>query len=272
MRNWKQLVQERLATLKLPPGAKEDVVAELAAHLEDSADTGPVASQSENHALTQIQWHKLARAIEHTKREEGRMNHRTKTLWLPAIAILFSTGLVLLLLDRAAFLQRLIWIACMAMLIRTVVAETNHLSQRARSLWLPAMVNLTLTTGLLFILDRLNLDEPGFATGGNIAKAFRIAWLVPLPVLGALGALLAKRGQASRAERLIAGLAPSLVWLAVLVVLGLIFAFDRRDFVGNPLHDLALSAVGLVILPGLALLMGVLPFLRDPGPVAVRQD
>ena len=272
MRDWKKLVQERLSTLNLPPGTKEEVVAELAAHLEESAAAEPIASESADPALADIPWHKLMHAIEHTKRERGTMNRRTKTLWLPTIAILFAAGLVLLLLQRAAFLQRLIWSACMVLLICTVVSEANHLSQRARALWLPAIVNLTLMVAWFVILDHWNLDEPGIITAGHIAKAFRIPWLLPLPVLGAVGALLARRAQASRAERLIAGLAPSLVWLATLAALALIFAVDRRDFSGVPLHDLALSAVGLVILPGLALLMGVLPFLRNSEPVAIQQD
>lgn len=201
------------------------------------------------------------------------MNHRTKTVWLPSMAILFAAGLVLMLLDRAAILQRLIWIACMALLLCAVVSEANRLSQRTSSLWLPAIVNLTLTTAVLFTLDRLNLNAPGIATAGHIAKAFRIPWLLPLPVLGAVGAQLARRAQASGAERLIAGLAPSLVWLAALAVVALIFACDRRDFAGgSSLNSLALSALGLVILPALALLLGVLPFLRDSKPVAAQQD
>lgn len=232
MRDWKQLVQERLSRLNLPPGTKQEVIAELAAHLEESAVAEPRDSESANPALPDIQWQQLMHAIENTKRERGAMNRRTKTLWLPAMSILFAAGLVLMFLQRADFLQRLIWIGCMALLICTVVSETNHLSQRARALWLPAIVNLTLMGALFVILDHFNFDEPGIATPGNLAKAFRIPWLLPLPVLGAVGALLARRAQASRAERLIAGLAPSLVWLTTLAALALIFAVDRRDFSG----------------------------------------
>lgn len=267
MPDWQTVVRREMAQLNLPRDAKEEVITELASHLEDSAETDPQASESD-----QIQWRSLVRTIERTKCKEAGMNHRTKTVWLPSIAVVFAVGLVLMLLDRAAFLQRLIWIASMTMFLCAALSEANRLSQRTRSLWLPAMVNLTLTFGLFIILDGLNLDEPGIATAGHIAKAFRIPWLLPLPLLGAVGALLARRAHASRAERMIAGLAPSLVWMAVLAVLGLIFALDQRHFAGAPLRYLPLSAIGLVILPALALSLGALPFLRDSTPVAVQQD
>jgi hypothetical protein len=263
MPDWKRLVEERLASLNLPPGDKEEVIAELAAHLEDSAAADPEEGGTGNRALTQVPWHKVLRVIERTKHEERSMNHRTKTIWLPVIATLFATGVILLLLNRAAVLQHLIWIACMAMFLCAAASEANRLSPRTRTLWLPVLMNLTLAFGLFIILDALNLNEPGIATAGNIVKAFRIPWLVPLPVLGALGALLARRAQASRSERLVAGLAPSLVWLAVLVVVGLVLAYDPRDFAGVAPHDFVLSAIGLVVAPALALSLGVLPFLRE---------
>jgi hypothetical protein len=150
--------------------------------------------------------------------------------------------------------------------IQAAKHEEGTMNQRTRALWLPAMANMALAVGLIIILDRLNLDEPGIATAGHIVKAFRLPWLLALPISGAVGALLSKRAQASRAERLIAGLAPSLAWLAVFFVIGLAFVCDRRDFAGFPMDDLALSVVGLVILPALALLLGTLPFLRESRP------
>ena len=35
MPDWKKLVRERLSVLNLPPSAKNEVIAELAAHLEE---------------------------------------------------------------------------------------------------------------------------------------------------------------------------------------------------------------------------------------------
>lgn len=273
MPDWKKEITQRIVGLDLPADARQEVISELASHFEDCENNSSDKSRNSNALdVDTVNWRQLTRAIDRAKQGEVWMNRRIKKLWLLAIAILFAAGLILMLLDRAALLQRLIWIACMAMFLRAAASKDNRLHQRTRSLWLPVMMNLTLTFGLFIILDGLNLDEPGIATAGHIAKAFRLPWLLPLPVLGALAALLAKRAHASRAERLIAGLAPSLVWLAVLVVIGLIFAFDRRDFAGAPLHYLPLSIVGLVILPALALLLGILPFLGKPDPVTAQQD
>lgn len=149
--------------------------------------------------------------------------------------------------------------------IRAAQHKERNMNQRTRALWLPAMANMALAVGLIIILDRLNLDEPGIATAGHIVKAFRLPWLLALPISGAVGALLSKRAQASRAERLMAGLAPSLAWLAVLSLWGWL-SFVTGDFAGFPLDYLALSVVGLVILPALALLLGTLPFLRESRP------
>jgi hypothetical protein len=78
MPDWKKLVEARLTTLNLSPSAKEDVVAELAAHLEDSEFTNRATSEPVSPALRHIPWCKLANAIEHSKGEEGTMDFRTK--------------------------------------------------------------------------------------------------------------------------------------------------------------------------------------------------
>ena len=134
---------------------------------------------------------------------------------------------------------------------------------RVKSLWLPLLANLAATIGLSLLFDFANWEEPGVAIYGHTAKAFRVYWLLAMPLLGALGAMLAKRARASRTERLIAGLAPSLLWLVVLVMLAVPLAFAPQQFAGVPLNDFALSAVGLVILPAAALWLGALPFLGD---------
>jgi len=65
------------------------------------------------------------------------------------------------------------------------------------------------------------------------------------------------------AARLIAGLAPSLVWLAVFTIMTLAFALDRHDFAAFPLDYFAVSAVAWIVLPAISLGLGTLPFLRE---------
>jgi hypothetical protein len=88
---WTTLVRENLSALDLPHDAREAVIAELAAHLEDSEDTDESA---------EISWRGLKHAIEHAKHKEDQMNHRTKALWLPGLASLAAANLFLLVLTR----------------------------------------------------------------------------------------------------------------------------------------------------------------------------
>jgi len=207
MPDWKKEIRGRMQRLNLAPETREEVIAELASHLED-AESEPSNRQG---SISAIKWRKLATAIERSKKGTV-MNRRIKSLWLPSLA------------------------------------------------------NLAAMIALVILFDRFNLQEPGLATPGHVGRAFRIPFLFMLPALGALGAFLAQRAQASRAERLIAGLVPSLLWLAVLVLVGLPLALDPQDFSGIPMRHFALSTIGLVILPALLLLAGILPFLRNSRP------
>jgi len=210
MPDWRKVVREHIGNLRLPQETTEEVIAELASHLEECENNAeheePDASELEVHA---VKWHKLARAIHRAKSEEALMN------------------------------------------------------RRIRSLWLPSLANLLAALALMLLLDQLNFEEPGIATFGHIAKVVSLPWLLALPMSGALGALLAKHARGSCAQRLIAGLAPSFVWLAVMVTVGLFLIFDPRHFASVSLSDFVFSMLGLVVLPAVALLLGTLPFLGN---------
>jgi len=212
MREWKELVREQLKMRGSTQSIEEDVIAEVAAHLEDAYDherrEGHQESDARKRALEQVQWHKLARRIRAAKREEGGMKDRKKTLWLPTFANL-----------------------------------------------------LLLTLGIQALL-MLGI-HPQIAVGQHVWFSFPIPWLLALTFCAAAGALLAKRGGASPGERMIAGLAPSLVWLGEFGVMAAAFGFYRQDFAPFPLKDSGLTAVWWVVLPVLALFAGTLPFLGE---------
>lgn len=259
MPDWKRLVEERLATLSLPPGEKEDVIAELAAHLEDSADTDTSASGYENLMLAQVRWPKLLRAIERSKRKEEEMNRCTKALLLP-ITLLFPAGLVLLFLGRAAVLQLLIWIVCTAMLLGAAASETNRLNQRTKSLWLPALTTFFGASVWLMICEFLNM-QPRVVWIARIGMWLYWPWLASLPVFGAAGAFLSQRAHGTAAARLTACLSPALIMLTVMVLIlpwGL--AIDGKDFFRVVAFGVGL--INWVAIPGVALLLGAAPFVR----------
>ena len=274
MPDWKRLVRERLATTNLPAGVREDVAAELAAHLEDAAATDLELSGAPHRALDHMPWRKLVRAIEHAKCEEDAMNHRTKAFWLPALAILFAAGLALVFLDRAAVLQRLIWIGCMAMFLCAAASEANHLNQRIRGFWLPGFVSLTAAIVFLFAADivydpflffREICLQPQNLVRWNSGspRPFYIVWLVAQVAFGAVGALLSGRMGGSRKARIIAGLFPAMVIVATNVVLVPLSALiSGQDVVWRSPAYLASAAVIWMVAPAMAVVAGALPFLR----------
>ena len=219
MPDWNRLVRARMARLRLPQEAKEAVIFELAAHLNDVYEAALARHADESEAqqfalselaLSEIDWRRLVRKIQRAKPKEEAMNHRTKGLWLPAMANLFIAVVLL--------------------------TAPSILGVRDRTFW----------------VSHLPMGIPW-------------PWLSALPLSGAVAAFLAKRAQAPLSARLIASLAPSLVWLAAFCALTLVFLLDRWEFsrFPLPLDYFFLSALIWIVLPAFPLLLGALPFLRQ---------
>jgi hypothetical protein len=272
--NWNEIVRERL---RLPSSAQE-AIPEIAAHLEEAYDdavaeglTAPAAIEM---TLQQIgDWRALRNSICRAKCKELPMNPRTKTLWLPAIAILFAAGLVLLLLDPAAFLQRLTWIACMALLLCATASERNHLNLRTTSLWLPGFVSLTAASLLMFAEEIAFSHDPSFYFTDlslrpnhlifGLPGLFYAMWLLIQVPCGALGAVLSRRGGGTRAARVVAGAFPAIVMFGLCAVAIPVSAlFERDSYVRHHPASVALAVCVWAGVPAIALLMGAAPFLR----------
>ena len=265
MPDWKELVRQNLSGLNLPTDHKEEVIAELAAHLEDAAEDSTAAEETET-SVNQVRWRKLRRSIERTKHPEGRMNRLTKLFCLPAIAVLFALGLVLLFTDRSAVLQHLIWTVCTALLLVAAAAESNHSGHRTRSLWLPALATFFGASVALMMLEWIGMKPQMVwmsrdAVGHN-ALLLYWPWLATLPVCGAAGAFLSRRACGDTRTQLLVGLSPALIMLAAMVlVLPFALAIDGLYFA--QLVGLGLALMNWVAIPGFALLLGALPFLKE---------
>jgi hypothetical protein len=108
MRDWRGFVEERLAGLALEPEEKTEVIAEVAAHLEDTCGEmlrqGMTEEEAMRRALSQAgNWRSLRRGVFVEKRREQVMQKRLRQLWIPGFL-----SLILCLLFQAA-LQRLGW-------------------------------------------------------------------------------------------------------------------------------------------------------------------
>jgi hypothetical protein len=266
--DWKKLVRERLSDLDLSSDAKNQVIAELAAHLEDSEDADEP---------TEISWRRLKHTIEHAKRQEEPMTHRARNLWLPGIAILFGVGLLLLFLDRAAVVQRLIWLGCMAMLLCAARSEGNRLNQRTRSILLPGFVSLTAATLSVFAAEMVLVHHPSYYfTDISLrpdyivrpASWFYFGWLLTQILCGAVGAFLSRRAEGTLPARVVAATFPATVMLALwAVVIPVSALVEHNGFLWvHPLYYLT-GVFIWVVPPAIALVAGAAPFLKEPRPV-----
>jgi hypothetical protein len=108
MRDWKALIEQRLAKLKLPKSQREEVVNELAAHLEDLSEEEKARGVCENESTAKIvyestDWRKLARDVRKSKRDNYTLNSRSRTFWLPALITLAAAEIFWAILMRRAF-------------------------------------------------------------------------------------------------------------------------------------------------------------------------
>jgi len=120
MPDWRQVVREHLEACELPRAGREEVVSELAAHLEEIAEDarsrGFAEEAAAQLALQEVEdWRVLAAEICRARAAEDGMNNRTKSLWLPGMVNLIDAPGVLMILQKLGVQPRVVWIGNMAM-------------------------------------------------------------------------------------------------------------------------------------------------------------
>ncbi|HYY72530.1 MAG TPA: hypothetical protein VE778_02945 [Candidatus Bathyarchaeia archaeon] len=105
MPDWQELVRQRLAGLKLDAAERDEVHAELAGHLQEFCESLRAQGLDEHAALSQTwarigDWEKLQRKIQMTRQKENTMTPRTSQLWLPSLATLLVSMIMLPVLER----------------------------------------------------------------------------------------------------------------------------------------------------------------------------
>lgn len=211
MPNWNKEIRQHLVGMNLPPDMTEEIIAELASHLEETYDSARSQGLDAAAALKVTRqgiedWRVLARNVTRAKGENS-MNHRTKRFWLPALITLLGVSAALALIEYIGIQPLVVWVGS----------------------------------------EPLRLDW---------------AWIATLPAFGGMGAYLSRRAGATALARLAAGLAPALLMLIVMFLVlpfGLInegFGFLRHVAFG-------LDLTTGVAIPGVALFVGIAPFLRE---------
>ncbi len=120
--DWQETVREHMDSRLLPSECREEIIAELAAHLEETYDDarwGGLSNQAAFAlAVREIEikdGHRLAEKIREAKSQEGSMNFRTRSLWLPALITLLGASVSLMLSQMIGVQPRLVWIGPLAM-------------------------------------------------------------------------------------------------------------------------------------------------------------
>jgi len=101
MADWEEIVRRELAGLALGPEERREVVAELAAHLEETCEAMLRRGVSEDEALRRTlwqagDWRHLRKRIQAARSKEGSMTDRVRQWWLPGFVALFLSMMLLM--------------------------------------------------------------------------------------------------------------------------------------------------------------------------------
>jgi hypothetical protein len=113
MADWQELVRQRLSGLALDAAEKEEVHAELAAHLQDSYESlrtrGLPEPEAAQGALAQVtDWKELQRKISIAKNGGNPMQKRVQQLWIPGFLTLTLSTVFLMTLQKHGFHPRVV--------------------------------------------------------------------------------------------------------------------------------------------------------------------
>ena len=226
MPDWEKVVSHRLAQLALDERERQEVIAELAGHLEETYEglrrTGSPEREAVHHTLSQVtDWSDLQRKIYRAK--ENTMNSRTRRLWLPSFVTL------------AASIITLVAFGFLGLQPGPLGSRPHHEE------WSSHLIG-------------------GIKSGPHVVNEYTV-WLMVLPFLGALGARLSRRAGGTLRDIIVSGVFPALAWLTIVLIILSFAASLGHDLkaVTAPVGPVGLISV-LVLIPGACLLLGVLVY------------
>jgi hypothetical protein len=175
--DWHRLVRERLNLPHAGASDSEEIVAELASHLEESFEEqralGISKPEAIQRALSDVSdWNRLNRRIQRAKREEGQMNDRTRHLWLPGLASFGAAVICEVALAQWSYQPRMLF--------------HSHLTQLMYELWLVAQLACGAVGAFLS-------RRAGGSRSARLAAALFTSAILLLVVLGIVGTSLFAR-------------------------------------------------------------------------------
>ncbi len=151
------------------------------------------------------------------------------------------------------------------------------MKRRVKNLWLPGIVTSFGSVALLGVLDRAGVKPLTIFISVGQTLYLDLFWLLTLPLLGALGAWWSKRAGGGPWERALAAIFPaSPVAPVAMVCLGafpVALVIDPHVPLRLLLSGFGLGLLNYSLIPGVALFLGALPFLKQrPQPVVVSRS
>jgi len=202
MPNWQELVRQHLSSLALDAAEKDEIHAELAAHLEESYEAfcaeGLPQRDAVQRTLVQVaDWQDLQRKILIARRRPQPMHKRLHQLWIPGFLTLMLSMSFLIMLQKLALQPHIVGSGSKTVLFNTAWLASlpffgalgAYLSARRGGLVGTVLLSsvfpvLALTTAFLlmfpigFVLERVIGRPVDF---GNVATALLrdgIGWIL----------------------------------------------------------------------------------------------
>ncbi|MGA7381566.1 MAG: hypothetical protein WBX03_12005 [Terriglobales bacterium] len=167
--------------------------------------------------------------------------------------------------------------------LRRKIQSAKHkrgvMNYRTRTFWLPALISLASAMVSLMISTQVSL-QPRFVARGfvtvhtstastSIPLVAYLPWLTLLPFCGAAGAYLSRRGGGQCLARLVVGLFP---WIALFSLVSLLTVVGQIVPFQHQWLDFVTVLLLVSVPPGIALFLGVIPFLKDSGSARLAND
>jgi hypothetical protein len=132
------------------------------------------------------------------------------------------------------------------------------MNRRTSALWMPGLISLTGSMVWRLILQETVGPQQKLLNHAGLPPLYQFLWVAALPLFGMASAYLARRGGGSRWSAVVAALFPSILMIPLWTFLALKMSQPSP----SQWFGLLSGVVNWVFLPGLALLLGALPFLK----------
>src|ERR1700674_616224 len=147
-------------------------------------------------------------------------------------------------------------------LIQTARAKANVMTNRVKQFWLPSLLTLLLSMGLLALIQVFGPNpwlvarKSGWSLIAPVAVVY-LPWLLSLPLIGAMGAYLSNRGGGSQRAVFGSIVFPILPYLVFFMVALPVMAIFNDQLAHNIMFGaLFVGLFAWVLAPGAALLAG----------------